>query len=770
MPVPGGVAVEGRPRERHTVRRVCVAAFLALAVVASFALPASAAKPTDPPAAEPPAAEQPAPADETSTEATDVATNIEAVIAAARSHLGVPYRVGSEGPNLFDCSGLMYRIFEETGQLERIGGARLRAAGYMRWFMSRGRAVASEELAARGDLVIYNHGTHIGIYLGEGRVLSAITSGVSVHSLRGITVPVTAFLKVDWSGDGGPLADPSLFDDLPERPVSLVATPNWVPTPDGESTVNRPGRARDEREDMRTATTRTYENPDGTFTTEFHSRPIHYLAPDATEWQPIDLTFKPATDGAGASVTDSPVGLSVGQASTAAAFVTATAGEQQVGVRLAESGRSRTPASPIVSIDGRYADYFDLYGTGIGMRVFPRADGFKGFLVLRNKPRVNRFSFAIEAPGLTPAVEADGSISLRDAAGALVGRLPRPLLLDSSDVDGSGGGVFTAATSFSLDVSGELPVVTISIERSYLEQAVFPAFVDLSLAEFPAAAGAELTFASSRHPNANFDRYQRPEGAGYAELWHGRSPSSRSDNEIYVRFPGIAETLGTVDVASAALELFPYWQRAEEAAPTVVRRVTTDWDAAAVTWNARPAAGDELISTTSDAGVWSDVDVSAYVAELMAGATDYGLVLAGDDSGAVTWKRFVAEGQFGEDDLGPRLSVNWSGLRPSAVAPAGSTVLAPTLSWSHAAIAPAQSRFQVEISRDGFATSVVSSGTMKGRRGTATQWASPTKSLTQGATYSWRVRVKYEGSKTWSAWSTPQTFTYAAPKVEADPF
>jgi hypothetical protein len=330
--------------------------------------------------------------------------------------------------------------------------------------------------------------------------------------------------------------------------------------------------------------------------------------------------------------------------------------------------------------------------------------------------------------------------------------------------------VFTAATSVSLNADGELPVITISIERHRLDEAVFPAFVDLTLADFPQASGAELAHASSRHPNANFDRYQRPEGAGYAELWHGRQPGSRNVSEIFVRFPAITDTLGTVDVANASLELFPYWQRLAEAAPTLVGRVAAEWDAAALTWNTRPAVGEELIAVTSDAGSWSDVDVSAYVAELMAGASDFGLVLAGDDSGAQTWKRFVAEGQFGEDELGPRLSVTWSGLRPTGVAPAESTVLVPRFSWSHAAIAPDQSRFQVEVSRDGFATIAAKSGTIKGRRGTATEWAMPTRSLISGATYAWRVRVRYATEQTWSAWSTPQAFTIGLLKVEDDQY
>ena len=124
--------------------------------------------------------------------------------------------------------------------------------------------------------MVYNNGSHIGIYLGDGRVLSAITSGVTVHSLRGITAQPTQYLKVDWTGEGGPLADPSLFEDVPEAPASLIAPLAWVPLPTSEEAANEAGRARDERIDMRTANSRTYANSDGTFTTEFHAQPIFH--------------------------------------------------------------------------------------------------------------------------------------------------------------------------------------------------------------------------------------------------------------------------------------------------------------------------------------------------------------------------------------------------------------------------------------------------------------------------------------------------------------
>jgi len=46
----------------------------------------------------------------------------EAVIAAAEQYLGHHFQLGSEGPKLFDCSGLVYRAFSDAGQLPRIGG------------------------------------------------------------------------------------------------------------------------------------------------------------------------------------------------------------------------------------------------------------------------------------------------------------------------------------------------------------------------------------------------------------------------------------------------------------------------------------------------------------------------------------------------------------------------------------------------------------------------------------------------------------------------
>ena len=114
------------------------------------------------------------------------------VIAAAQRHIGASYRLGTDGPRTFDCSGLVFRSFKDAREAPSIGGTRKTAAGYMAAFQRRGQA--SRTNGRPGDLVIYGGGSHIGIYLGHGKVISALTSGVRRHGLHQLDVPFTEFL------------------------------------------------------------------------------------------------------------------------------------------------------------------------------------------------------------------------------------------------------------------------------------------------------------------------------------------------------------------------------------------------------------------------------------------------------------------------------------------------------------------------------------------------------------------------------------------------
>ncbi len=681
-------------------RRPCITLFAIFSVAALVlgpgALAALGADPQQQPSAAP---TQPAtgnPGAKSDPKLSPEQQRIENVVAAAKQYEGVPYRVGSEGPSLFDCSGLVFRAFSDAGLVDRIGGARLRAAGYMRYFASRGLMTTDESQAQRGDLVIYNNGSHIGIYLGDGRAISALTTGVTVHSLRGLSLPVTGFLRPDWSGKGDvtPFV-PVDLPDVPEQPASLVPAVDWMPTLD-PALAAPTARGGKEVIALRTPTSRTFANRDGTFTTEFHAQPIFYQpagTKSPADLRPVDLTFVAGKKSGSPSVTSSPVAITTRSASDAAGFVTATAGAYSISLGLPSGQGSK--ATPQIVDDGRAVDFFNFQSHNVGLRVIAQTDGFKTFLVLGKAPDRARFSFVLDAPGLVPVGADDGSIILTDASGMSVARIPSPLLLDSSDVDGAGGGVFTAATTLSVDNSGPAPVITVAVSSAFLDEAVMPAYVDLSLTEFPTASpGAEITFASSSHPNASLHGLQRPESPGFNELWLGHQPGSHNDNAVYVQFPDLAKELGTVDVASAQLELLPYFQRANDGV-TVVRRVTGDWSADALTWAAQPTSdATHALPATSEAGSWSSLDVSSYVTDILShGQSDYGLVLSGDTSSAGTWKRLAGSDAGVSAEYGPRLVVTWSGLRPvgQATAPASDST-STTLTWQNPLLGAAQSK------------------------------------------------------------------------------
>ena len=98
-------------------------------------------------------------------------------------------------PDSYDCSGLVYRTFYETGLLNKIGGARRTARGYYLWFKERG--LASRTNPRKGDLVVWGSGSHIGIYIGDGKAISTLSNGVRIHGVFAVTAPFTAYLHIN---------------------------------------------------------------------------------------------------------------------------------------------------------------------------------------------------------------------------------------------------------------------------------------------------------------------------------------------------------------------------------------------------------------------------------------------------------------------------------------------------------------------------------------------------------------------------------------------
>ncbi|WP_019204221.1 NlpC/P60 family protein [Tsukamurella sp. 1534] len=93
-------------------------------------------------------------------------------VRAALTRVGMPYAWGGTGPGQFDCSGLTSWAFKQGGKsLPRTSQAQL----------SGGQQVSRGDLQP-GDIIVYYPGaTHVGMYVGDGKVVHASTYGVPVQ-------------------------------------------------------------------------------------------------------------------------------------------------------------------------------------------------------------------------------------------------------------------------------------------------------------------------------------------------------------------------------------------------------------------------------------------------------------------------------------------------------------------------------------------------------------------------------------------------------------
>jgi cell wall-associated NlpC family hydrolase len=115
-----------------------------------------------------------------------------AVLAAAESRLGTPYRHGGSGPDAFDCSGLVTYAYRQVGMaVPRTAAAQHAAA----------TPVARGELRP-GDLVFFRldgrEVSHVGIYAGGGRFVHAPRRGGHVREER---LDQEVFQRA-WAGGG----------------------------------------------------------------------------------------------------------------------------------------------------------------------------------------------------------------------------------------------------------------------------------------------------------------------------------------------------------------------------------------------------------------------------------------------------------------------------------------------------------------------------------------------------------------------------------------
>ncbi|MCL2091191.1 MAG: C40 family peptidase [Micrococcales bacterium] len=128
-------------------------------------------------------------------------TTAQDFIAQARKYLGTPYVWGGESLSEggLDCSGLVVRALADLGITDIPRTARQQG--------TIGTAVGSLAEAKPGDLLIFNNGKHVSIYLGDNRMIESPRPGGKVHETTVWNTP-TAIRRILPQQTAAPVVNP----------------------------------------------------------------------------------------------------------------------------------------------------------------------------------------------------------------------------------------------------------------------------------------------------------------------------------------------------------------------------------------------------------------------------------------------------------------------------------------------------------------------------------------------------------------------------------
>ncbi|MBE3014933.1 DNRLRE domain-containing protein [Microbispora sp. NEAU-D428] len=288
----------------------------------------------------------------------------------------------------------------------------------------------------------------------------------------------------------------SLVEEVPARaaattaaapspaPATAAASADPSATPDGgPSAADEPsarltarltGR-RTEIESLRTETSTTYANPDGSLTMESFSGPVRTRQGDG--WAPVDVSLVKMTDGTVAPKSHSR-GLRIGargQARSAAAdtdLITLGEGDAQVTLQW----RGALPAPQVSGQDVTYPEV----SPGADLRVTATRTGAEQFLILNRRPGGElSYRLRLKAPGLKARQTGDGAIELTGKDGKAVVTVPAPVMWDATVDQASGEHPRRGAVRMTLD--GKDLVVTPDPAFLADPATVYPVTVDPSV-------------------------------------------------------------------------------------------------------------------------------------------------------------------------------------------------------------------------------------------------------------------------------------------------
>ncbi|MFE2212122.1 DNRLRE domain-containing protein [Streptomyces canus] len=401
--------------------------------------------------------------------------------------------------------------------------------------------------------------------------------------------------------------------------------------------------------EKRTEDSTTWANPNGTLTTEVFQEPIRVRRDGA--WTPVDTTL--ADTGAAVTPGATVAKLNLSDGGTGP-FAQVGSG----GTTLALSVGGDLPAP---ALDGNTATYAGAV-TGGDLVVTALPGGFSEQVVLHQRPDG---PLTIRMPlttssGLTVSQAASGHLLLKDTNGRTVADAPAPHMWDSSVDPASGLAAHDAPVASRIENTDHGQVLVLTPD---------PGFLDSADVSYPLTIDPTTTLAVSTDTwleSPNYTDSQRSSEELRVGTYDGGTHRARA----YLKFD-VSDIVGS-HVVDTDLSLYSYWSStcSTSGSGIRVRRVTSDWDPSAITWDTVPTVtgtgevtntGAHGYSSSSCPAAYSHWDIDAIVQAWADGAPNYGIQLrAVDEDDSLTWRRYRSANYVsGDDAVEPHLTITY---------------------------------------------------------------------------------------------------------------
>ena len=415
-----------------------------------------------------------------------------------------------------------------------------------------------------------------------------------------------------------------------------------------------------ENTEQRTEATRTFANPDGTWSTEIASGPERVQDADGS-WTDIDTTLE-----------QNPQGNWVPSAAAAAMTFSGGGADPFVTMRTrsdASFGLSWPEQLPEPVVEGSTLTYRNVV-TGGDLVVEALPHGFSHNIVLREAPTDDSVTFElpVELDGLTLVEQPTGAISVRTTGGKEIASAPEPLMWDD-ETTAAGEPENVTPLQTTVDGSGADATLTLTPDMGVLQDPAteYPVTIDPTF--------NEVTTGDTWLQNAGFTTAQTGSTEMRAGTYDGGGHKARS----FVRFN--IDALAGKHILSADLRLRNYFSNSCNLGAIRVNAIEQSWTAANMTWGNQPDVWPgnfydfhQAYGATGCAANWATWDVTPIVVGWNNGTwANNGLRLkAYDETNNSSWRKYRSA-NFNDPGVKPRLIVDYNNY-PN---PAGKPLVAP---------------------------------------------------------------------------------------------